>query len=61
MKVEAEVTIKILEGKEKGSIHSFITTGETQPDQTEFGTIERLRLEWNHFIPYGKREEKGGQ
>lgn len=61
MKVEAEVRIRIIEGEEKGSIYSFITSGETQSHKTEFGIIERLRLEWNHFIPYRKKEEKGGQ
>lgn len=52
MNVLAEVKITILDGEEKGAVHSFTTQGETQPQHTEIGIIEKLKLEWNHFIPY---------
>jgi len=52
MKVMAEVKITILDGEERGRVYTFSTTGETQPQYTEIGIIERLRLEWNNFIPY---------
>lgn len=52
MNVMAEVKITILDGEEKGMIHTFTTTGETQQRYTEFGVIERLMLEWNHIRPY---------
>jgi len=52
MRVEAEVKIKVLDGKERGAVHTFTTTGETQTQYTEIGIIERLRFEWNHIRPY---------
>ncbi len=52
MNVMAEVKITILDGEERGVVHTFTTTGETQQQYTEIGIIERLRLEWNHICPY---------
>lgn len=49
MKVEAEVKIKILDGEEQGKIDTFTTVGETDTQYTEYGIIERLRLEWRHI------------
>lgn len=49
MKVEAEVKIKILDGEEQGKIDTFTTVGETDTTYTEYGVIERLRLEWRHI------------
>ena len=49
MKVEAEVKIKILDGEEQGKIDTFTTVGETNTRYTEYGIIERLRLEWKHI------------
>lgn len=57
MNVMAEVKITILDGEKRGSVHTFTTVGETQPQYTEIGIIERLKLEWNHFMPY-KKEDK---
>ena len=54
MNVMAEVKITILDGEKKGMVHTFTTTGETQPQYTEIGIIERLRLEWNNFTPYSE-------
>ena len=52
MQVQAEVKITILDGEERGVVHTFTTTGETESKHTEIGIIERLRLEWNHIRPY---------
>lgn len=60
MNVMAEVKITILDGKYKGAVHTFTTVGETQQQYTEIGVIERLRLEWNNFIPYGKMANPTG-
>lgn len=49
MKVEAEVKIKILDGEEQGKIDTFTTIEETYTQCTEYGIIERLRLEWTHI------------
>lgn len=49
MKVEAEVKIKILDGDETGKIDTFKTIGETDSRCTEYGIIERLRLEWRYI------------
>lgn len=49
MKVEAEVKIKILDGEEKGKVDTFRSIGETETQCTEYGIIERLRLEWRHI------------
>lgn len=49
MKVEVEVKIKILDGEEQGKTDIFTTIGETDTTYTEYGIIERLRLEWNHI------------
>ena len=57
MNVKAEVKITILDGKHEGTVHTFTTYGETQPQHTSIGIIERLKLEWNSFIPYEKIEE----
>jgi hypothetical protein len=58
MKVEAEVKIKILDGEAKGAVHTFTTIGDTQTIYEKIGTIERLRLEWNHFFPYKRTRAK---
>lgn len=65
MKVEAEVKIKILDGKEQGKIDTFTTVGETDSLYTEYGIIERLRLEWRyihnaHLIEPQESEDKNG-
>lgn len=52
MNVRAEVKITILDGEQRGAVDTFTTMGETQPQYTEIGIIERLRLEWCKFIPY---------
>ena len=49
MKVEAEVKIKILDGEEQGKIDTFTTVGETDTAYTEYGIIEKLRLEWKYI------------
>lgn len=60
MNVMAEVKITILDGEERGVVHTFTTTGETESKHTEIGIIERLRLEWNHISPY-KSIRAGGE
>ena len=52
MQVQAEVKITILDGEERGRVETYTTTGETQSQYTDFGIIERLRLQWNHIRPY---------
>ena len=49
MKVEAEVKIKILDGKEKGKIDTFKIVDETDTQYTEYGIIESLRLGWKYI------------
>ena len=51
MNVEAEVTIKILDGPERGQTHSFITKGEAKEELTEYGRIETVTLVWKHIYP----------
>ena len=63
MKVEAEVKITILDGEEQGKVNTFTTVGETDTTYTEYGIIERLRLEWKyihnaHLIDQQKSEGK---
>ena len=55
MKVEVEMKITVLEGEEEGRTFTQKTIGETEPQYTEYGTIEKLRLEWNyiHNMPKG--------
>ena len=57
MKVEIEMKITVLEGEEAGRTFTQKTVGETEPQITEYGVIERLRLEWN-YIHDDKEEEK---
>ena len=45
MQVQAEVKLTILDGEERGRVETFTTTGETESQYTEIGTIERLRLQ----------------
>ena len=52
MRVGAEVKITVLEGEKRGAVHTFTTMGDTESLYTESGIIERLKLEWNYFIPY---------
>lgn len=52
MKVEAEVKITILEGKEKGRTFVEKTIADTEQRYTELGVIETLRLKWNKLVPY---------
>jgi hypothetical protein len=59
MNVMAEVKITILDGEERGAVHTFTTTGETQSQYTEIGVIEKLRLEWNHICPYKSIRAEG--
>lgn len=49
MKVEAELKIKILDGEEKGKTDIFRTIKETDTQYTEYGIVERLKLEWNYI------------
>ncbi len=49
MKVEVDIKITVLEGEEAGRTFTQKTVGETEPEYTEYGTIERLRFEWNHI------------
>lgn len=52
MKVEAEIKITILEGKEEGRTFIEKTMANTEQRYTEVGVIETLRLEWNKLVPY---------
>lgn len=61
MNVMAEVKITILDGEERGMVHTFTTTGETESKHTEIGIIERLRLEWNHIRPFKLMRAKEGE
>ena len=62
MKVEVEIKITILEGKEEGRTCVEKTIANTDQRYTELGVLETLRFEWNKFIPYDKsysnRKEK---
>ena len=55
MKVEVEMKIIVLEGEEAGRTFTQKTVYETEPEYTEYGIIEKLRLEWNyiHDVPKG--------
>ena len=56
MRVGAEVKITILEGEERGKVHTFSTVGDTESLCTKSGIIEQLKLEWNYFTPYKMSE-----
>lgn len=49
MKVSVDVKIIILEGKEKGKVLTRQLIEDTITEHTEYGTIERLILEWNYL------------
>ena len=61
MRVGAEVKITVLEGEKRGAVHTFSTVGDTESLYTESGIIERLKLEWNYFIPYQSEIPTGAE
>ena len=63
MQVKAVVNIEVLDGEEKGQKFTFSTVGETDTTYTEYGKIERLRLEWRHIhdFHYLMKKRKEGE
>lgn len=61
MLVEVDLKITIQDGDEAGKVIHDKKIFETETEQTEFGTIERLRFDWNylHNLLSVQPEKKG--